>query len=234
MRKSLYVLNVEGYAPGITALTYPLLRFYADRIGADFHVIDARKFPDWPVVYEKFQIYELAQRRGDEWSIYLDSDALVHPEAIDFTEHLPKDTVAHHGADMAAVRWKYDRFFRRDGRNIGSCNWWTIASAWCVDLWQPLEDLTYLEALDRIRPTMHELQTVITPAHLIDDFVCSRNIAKYGLKFTTLLELLPTIGLPEAQFAWHAYTVPVDEKIRQMTEVLEKWNLPDRIRTYGQ
>ena len=36
MRKTLYVLNVEGYAPQITALTYPLLRYYADRIGAEF------------------------------------------------------------------------------------------------------------------------------------------------------------------------------------------------------
>lgn len=246
MKKTVYLLNIDNYAPEITAITYPLIWFYADRIGADVHVIEGRRFPDWPVVYEKLQIYELAEKRRDDWSIYIDSDALIHPECIDFTEHLPKDTVAHHGADMAAVRWRYDRFFWRDGRNIGSCNWFTIASNWCRDLWRPLEDLTFEQALENIRPTINEQQTVITRAHLIDDYALSRNLARFGLKFTTILELMPKIGLPNANFFWHAYTVTPDVKVKQMLEVLEGksgavdtngetdrgWNLPDGIRSY--
>lgn len=234
LKKTVYTLNVDRYAPAITALTYPLLRYYADRIGADFHVIIARKFPDWPVVYEKLQIYELAQQHGNDWSIYLDSDALVHPETIDFTEHLHKDTVAHHGADMAAVRWQYDRFFRRDGRNIGSCNWCTIASDWCLELWKPLEDLTCAEAIARIRPVVAEQMSGVVPAsHLIDDFVLSRNIAQYGLKFTTLLDLLPKIGLPDSNFFWHQFLISTEAKVAGMQAVLETWKLPDRIRSYG-
>jgi hypothetical protein len=162
---------------------------------------------------------------GNDWNIYVDSDALVHPEAIDFTELLPKDTVAHNGQDMANVRWTYDRFFRRDGRHIGSCNWLTFGSDWCVELWKPLDDLTLAEAVRMIRPTVNEAQTVVTADHLIDDFTLSRNIAKYGLKFTSVQKLLVDHGLEGAEFFWHVYTLPADEKVDAMKKVLKNWRL---------
>lgn len=126
-KKTVFTLNIDNYAPEITELTYPFLEHYAKRIGADFHVITERRFPGFPPVYEKLQIYRLAQEQANDWNIFFDSDALVHPDTIDFTQHLGKDTVAHNGSDMAAIRWTYDRFFLRDGRNIGSGNWLTIA-----------------------------------------------------------------------------------------------------------
>ena len=85
IKKTLYTLNIGDYAPEIRALTFPLLRGWADKIGADFHVIEERKFPDWPIVYEKLQIYELGQ--GNDWNIFADADTLVHPEMFDVTEH---------------------------------------------------------------------------------------------------------------------------------------------------
>src|SRR5271168_5376308 len=72
VKKTIYTLNVGGYAPEICALTYPLLQAYARKIGADFHVIRDRKFPDWPVVYEKLQIHVLGKEHGDDWNIYID------------------------------------------------------------------------------------------------------------------------------------------------------------------
>lgn len=223
MKKTLYTLNVEDYAPEITALTYPLLEYHARKIGAEFFIIDTRKFPDWPVTYEKLQIYELAEQRGDDWSIYIDSDALVHPETLDWTVFLPRDTIAHNGLDMAAVRWRYDRYFLRDGRNIGSCNWLAIASSWCRDLWRPLE-LTPEQAVDNIYPTVDELNTVITPEHLVDDYALSRNIARFGLKAKTLINLQEEI-IPGANFYWHAYVDPIPEKVRKMNVVLEDWKI---------
>lgn len=225
-RKTLYTLNLGGtYAPEITELTYPLLRHYARRIGADFHIITERKFPDWPPVYEKLQIYELAQEHENDWSIYVDGDALIHPETIDFTQHLPRDTVAHVGIDMASVRWKYDRFFMRDGRNIGSCNWFAIASDWCIELWKPLDDLTPAEAIAQIQPTVGELTSIITPEHLIDDYTLSRNIAKFGLKFQKLQDLVKDLGLPDANFFHHLYTISSAEKVEKLKEVLTTWKI---------
>jgi len=222
-RKTLYTLNVEGYAPEITALTYPLLRHYARKCGAEFHVITERRYPQWPVTYEKMQIHRLAQERGDDWSIYLDSDALVHPETLDWTNYLTPDTIAHNGMDMASVRWRYDEYFRRDGRNIGSCNWNTIASSWCRDLWHPLE-LTPDEAVANIFPTVEELNTVITPEHLVDDYALSRNIARYGLKTKSIIDLQQEL-IPGSNFYWHAYIIDTATKVEQMTKVIAEWKL---------
>ncbi len=236
--KHLYLLNIDGYAPEICAMTYPLIKFYAHRIGATIRTISERKYPGWPVVYEKLQIWDLAHQFPADWHIYLDSDALVHPETVDWTEFLPRDTVAHNGVDFANVRWKYDDYFRRDGRHIGSCNWLAIASDLCLDLWRPLQRqewprLTLQQAVANISPTVSELNTIITAEHLIDDYVLSRNIAKYGLKFTSLIELQKKIGIPDANFFWHAYTDTVDVKVQKMRETLELWKVPEKIRHWG-
>jgi hypothetical protein len=151
-------------------------------------------------------------------------------ETVDFTEFIKKDTVMHNGYDMANVRWKYDDYFRRDGRNIGSCNWFTIGSDWCRDLWHPLDDITFEQAIQNIKPIPHELNTLITREHLIDDYLLSRNIAKYGLKFTCVNDLLPTIRLQGSNFFWHEYTIPIYHKVRKMKDILRQWQL-DKIRS---
>jgi hypothetical protein len=228
-RKALFTLNVDGYSPEITRLTFPLLRYYARKIGAEFIVIDKRKFPDWPVTMEKLQIYELAKSLRTEWNVYFDADALVHPETPDWTSFLPKDTVAHNGIDMAAVRWRYDKYFMRDGRNIGSCNWCTIASEWCADLWRPPDDISLEEALDEIYPTVEETNTVVTREHLIDDYFLSRNIARFGLKTTTLMGLQKRINLPDGNFLFHQYLLTPSEKVVELKKVLDQWKVPDSI-----
>src|ERR1700722_6556869 len=125
IRKTLYTLNIDNYAPEICALTYPLMKNYARKIGAAFSIIDERKFPEWPVVYEKLQIHELAKgeyarhadvdvlepREPDDWQIFVDSDALISPEFFDVTELLSKDTVLHNGRDMAGLRFKKNEKF---------------------------------------------------------------------------------------------------------------------------
>lgn len=223
IKKTIYLVNIGKYEPKITKYTYPLIEKYAQKIGADIVKITERKFPEFPVVYEKLQIYELAQKNQSDWNIYIDSDAMIHPETIDFTNFLKKDTILHHGTDMANIRWTYDGYFLRDGRNIGSCNWFTMASDWCIDLWKPLDDITYKQALDMIHPIQHELNTVITRSHLIDDFTLSRNIAKFGLKVDTAMELIKRVGLPSANFFWHEYTLTSKEKTEKIAKVYQDW-----------
>jgi hypothetical protein len=230
-RKMLFTLNIDNYAPGITRLTFPLMRFYAHKIGAEFHVISARRYPDWPIPVEKLQIYDLAREAGVEWALYFDADALIHPETVDFTQYLPKDTVAHNGSDMAGVRWRANPYFLRDGRHIGSCNWCTIASEWCLDVWHPPIGETLDKVVDCVYPTIDELNTIITPEHLVDDYLVSRNIARFGLKFQTLMALQKRIGLPDANFFWHQYVITIEEKIKQMEEILTNvWKIPTSLR----
>ena len=228
MSKTLYTLVVDNYAPEIVELTFPWLQLHAQKMGARFEVIDERRYPDWPVTYEKFQIYDRAEKNGDDWSVFLDADTLVHPETPDWTAYLPPDTVAHHGRDFAGVRWRTNKYFQRDGRNIGSCNWNTTASSLCRDLWHPLGMVHPSIVVANIFPTVGENNTgLIQPAHLIDDYVCSLNIARYGLKFTTIRELQKSLGFDPTKtgFYFHEYTIPVSEKVERLAETIDRWGL---------
>ena len=238
-KKTIFTLNVDGYAPEITALTYPLIEAYAEKIGADFHIIGERKFPEWPVTYEKLQIFELAQQMENDWNIYIDSDALVHPDTPDLTSLLPRDTVAHFGSDFAPVRWKSDRFFQRDGRNFGSGNWLAVASDLCIDLWRPLDDLTPAQAIANIYPTIFEkVSGVVNRSHLIDDYTVSRNIARFGLKAKTFRKIFEEAGYKEARnaqgqiireaggsFFYHHYLFPIDQKVVELKKIIRNWGI---------
>lgn len=219
-KKVVYTLNINNYAPQITQLTYPLLQRYAKKIGAEFQIITERKFPQFPIVYEKLQIYELSRLNNVSWSIYIDSDALIHPDLYDITCHLKKDTVLHNGRDMAGNRWRYDEYFLRDGRHIGSCNWFTIASDWCLDLWRPLDDLTPEQAIANIHPVWSEqIMGILDASHLIDDYTLSRNIAKFGLKFDTLIEMKERMN-DKADYTFHLYNIPEAQKYAEMSKWL--------------
>jgi len=203
----------------------PVTQNFCDKIGADFFEIKDRKYPEFAPVYEKLQIFELGQEMKNDWNIFIDADTLVHPDCFDFTTQMKKDTVAHNGKDFAPIRWKMDRYFLRDGRNIGSCNWFAVASDWCIDLWHPLDDITREEAIANINPTAKELGTIIEASHLIDDYTLSRNIAKYGLKHTTLRDIFQPYGFQDGNFFWHQYTIPIEQKVQEMKKVLKVWGI---------
>ena len=223
MRKCVWTLNIDNYAPELTALTYPLMRRYADKIGADFRIITQRHWPNFPPVYEKLQLHWLG--REFSWNFYVDSDALIYPDFFDPTEWVGKDTVLHNGCDLAATRWRMDNYFRRDGRRLGSCNWFTVASDWCLDLWRPLDDLTFEEAAANIYPNIHELTTgIITREHLIDDYVLSRNIARFGLKFATINDMCKQIGWNNG-FLHHVYKETLPRKVELAKIALKAWKL---------
>jgi hypothetical protein len=75
-----------------------------------------------------------------------------------------------------------------------------------------------------------ELNGGITKEHLIDDYALSRNIAKFGLKATSVLELLPQIGLSDANFFKHGYILPTDQKVERMKRIIRDWDLRTRQR----
>jgi hypothetical protein len=99
------------------------------------------------------------------------------------------------------------------------------------------------EALDNIYPTLDELNcgAMIRRDHLIDDYVLSRNIARFGLKVQTIMALEKSLGFGnDTGFYWHAYTIPIHDfesrdekgelvrkegKVTQMQAVLKKWRV---------
>jgi len=224
VKKTLFTLNVDDYAPEIRELTYPLLKEYAYKIGAEFFEITERKNPSMPPVYEKMQIYDLGREMKNDWNIFIDADALIHPDFPDITTQLNKDTVCFHGKDFAPIRWRYNNYLLRDGRHIGGCNWFAIASDWCLDLWHPLE-VPFEEAVENIFPIAGELRTGITREHLIDDYLTSQNIARYGLKHTTVMQMFPPEMKITPNLIFHEYIATIDEKVVLFEKVLQKWGI---------
>jgi len=222
LKKTIFTLNIGNYAPEITDLTYPFLKNYASKIGAKLTIINERKFPEYPLMYEKLQIYELG--KDNDWNIYVDSDCLIHPDLFDITEILAEDTVMTYGADFAGGRFRYDNYFRRDGRHIATGNFLTVASHLCRDIWEPPSDLTLEEAIRNITMTPLEASLGHQPGYGIDDYVISRNIAKYGLKFNTFAEILNQIHKPNAEFFFHDHLVTEAEKLKLIKKKLKQWS----------
>lgn len=226
--KRLYTLNVDNYPKEITDITYPFIKYWANKIGAEFYIISERKFPGYPRDYEKIQIYDLAREGGHDWNIYIDGDAIMRPETPDWTFFLPKNVIAHFGLDLACARFRPDHIFKRDGRNHGSANWLAFGSNWCLDLWHPLEDISLEEAVDSIRPTARELEGGTTREHLITDYTLSRNIARYGLKATTIMQLSKEQMHRDADtYFFHQYSMPLEQKITELKERIKTWKLED-------
>jgi hypothetical protein len=246
VRKVLYTLDIGNYQPAIKALTFPLMKAYTEKIGAEFFPITERKFPGWPIVYEKLQIFELGKglpriidftgggtgrfevrEEAPDWNIFFDADALISPEMFDVTLNISPDTVLFNGKDMSQIRFRPDHYFRRDGRYIGACNWFACASSLCLDLWRPLEDLTLEQAVSNITVTNQEHNSgMFQDNHLIDDYTLSRNISRFSLKHDTLLDVCGRMGMrnqfgaPFNPFLWHKYSCTEKQKIDDMLQVL--------------
>lgn len=230
--KRIYTLDIgEKYPWKVKAMTYPLIEYWAQKIGAEFVKITEPKFSlqGWPERYEKFQIYELAHKHPADWHIYLDCDALVHPDMIDPTAYLDKSMIAHNGNDVATNRWRINEWFLRDGRQISSCNWFMCASDWCLDVWHP-SLVPFEECCKNIFPVLGEVHGGTQPGMLIDDYCMSNNIARFGLKFTTVTNLIKErVGIAAGNiWMWHAYNCPVEEKIFNMKNVLLGWGVCTR------
>jgi alpha-N-acetylglucosamine transferase len=191
LKKAVYTLIVDNYFPELCKLTNENHRAYANKIGADYIIINKRRYPEWWPTYEKVQIFEIGVQY--DWCLHIDADVLVHPELKDITAGSP-DTIKWYSIYDPALYFKCDQYFTRDGRQIGVCSAMLAVPRMCHDLWEPF-DCTYEEALKGINKP-----------HGIDDYCFSRNLAKYGLngdfifyegEDVTQIQHLGVGGIPE-------------------------------------
>lgn len=226
MKITLYTLNVDNYAPEITKHTFPLLAGYANKIGARFYQITERKFPEFGFEREKFQIFDLMVQHDDDYAIFLDADTLLHPEMFDLTCFVPPDTVCNFGHDNISTRFRVDDVHRRDGRNIGCGTFFVVVPRACRNywLWPDPSELSYEEIVSRIFPTLAERKVGIQPKHLADDFVTSRNVAKFGFKFMTVWDIQKKLGRND-NFIVHSHLQTREQKVQTIDDTLVRWGL---------
>jgi len=233
-----WTLDLGGnYPPAIKAITFPWLKHYAKKIGASFEVITEDKFPGWPDRTNKFQLFEFLRGEEDTWAIFFDADTLINPDQVNFAELISPDTVMHNANDFSPIRWKPDNYFLRDGRHLGSCSWFFMAHSMCRDFFTPptmqqheTEDrfLTLDEIVDRIRPTQNEVTQGLSPDHLIDDYCLSRNISRFGLKFTSVLKIMQR-NMIQGSYFMHQYLMTVPKKVEELKKVHHIWQLDGNV-----
>ena len=220
MTKIIHVVNINDFFPELFALTYPTIRSYANRNGYMINMITERKFPDYPINYEKMQVYE--DGKDAEVNILCDADMLIHPEFPDVTEFLKRDSIAFN--DNYNISWKYHvdriRYFMRDGRDVGIATNFVVSSDWTHDVWEPLslsqkdiEDLAKKENTDTGGADGRGW------GHYADEFALSYNMAKYGLKYTG-------VTWEDWMRPWliHTGTGDKNEALQIARQTLEKWS----------
>ncbi len=220
MRKLIHVVNINNFFPELFALTYPTIRSYSERNGYMINMITERKFPDYPINYEKMQVYE--DGKDAEVNILCDADMLIHPQFPDVTTLLKRDSIAFN--DNYNISWKYHvdriRYFMRDGRDVGIATNFVVSSDWTHDVWEPLslsqkdiEDLAKKENTDTGGADGRGW------GHYADEFALSYNMAKYGLKYTG-------VTWEDWMRPWliHTGTGDKNEALQIARQTLEKWS----------
>jgi hypothetical protein len=110
-------LALGAKARAILALTRPLMAAYAARIGAEFVVIDSFGALAPPHA-NKYQLADLLERFHR--IIYLDCDALVHPDCPDLTEIVPATMLGCLVEDNIVPR---DNDIRAATQSLGPLAW---------------------------------------------------------------------------------------------------------------
>lgn len=209
----IYVVNVNDFFPELVSVTMPTVERYANKIGAELHIIKERAFPDFPPTYEKIQVYELGKE--NEWNILFDADLLIHPDMIDLRKFGYQFVGTHYGYD-ANQYLKPDKYFMRDGRNKGVAAGLVVSSWATHDVWTPLE-FSYEEAIKRVKRK-----------HIIDEYCLSRNLAKFGLKATGVLD-----DMSRQHLIQHVGVECRDEEdkgslVGRAKEIVDRWNLAEK------
>jgi hypothetical protein len=170
MKKCVHVVIIgDRYLADLRKLTLPTIEQYAEKIGAHLNIINTKQFLEFPIPYEKFQIYEMGQ--SYDWNVCIDLDTFIHPDLYDVTLQYAKSMVSFNFSYHADAQLILDKYFMRDGRNVGVATNFVVTSNWTHDFWEPLDI-----SIDEVK------KYVIRP-HIIDEYCASRNLAKYGLKY---------------------------------------------------
>ena len=231
MKKLLVTLNIGDYDREITNITFPYMKEYAKNIGADFHVITERKFPDFPLMLEEFQMYEFSN--SYDWIIFLDGDCLINPNGKDLTKLVDDDVVliAKHNSPV-------HHFFPNDIEGKYNLQYYAPFfflvfhknSRDCVKPYDNPHDYykhlnlnsSHSEMISYMKIRTHLTENEIKDT-LIDEFLLTLNLHKYNIKTASLQEDFQYLKIIEHD------SIARDEKIFNLKKAVEHIKLANSI-----
>jgi len=173
LKKIIHVVYINDFFPELFKITFPTVKKYAENNGYEINLITERKFPEWHIHYEKMQVYEAG--KDADINILLDADILIHPNYPDVKNIIPPSRVAFNEAYNISAKCRLNKYFVRDGRDVGIASNFVMSSYLTHDLWKPLS----------ITPEEGKKITLVREGD-IDEYCLSHNLAKYGLKYSGL------------------------------------------------
>lgn len=205
MKKIIHVVYINDFFPELWRYTYPTIKYYADRIGADLNVITKRKFPEWHIHYEKVQVYE--DGKYADANFLVDADIMIHPQFPDFTQISPPHHISFNDNYFASDKFILNDYFLRDGRNVGIASNALISYKSTHDVWEPLS----------ITPEEGRKITIVREGD-IDEYLLSHNMAKYGLKYTGI-----TWEPWQREYFQHLGTGDKQYSVRTAEQLYKQW-----------
>jgi hypothetical protein len=203
MKKLLVTLDIGDYDRDITSLTFPHMQKYAKNIGADFHIITERKFPDFDINLEKFQLYDICLDYN--WTIFLDADCLINPKGTDLTKLVENDRIIissynnpkhHFYPENIEEQYNLNYYapffflvFHKNSKNcvkpyenaLDYCKYINIES-------QNKEFLNYLSSKNISK-------NLISSSWFLDEFLFTLNLHRYNIKTASLREDFPELNI---------------------------------------
>lgn len=183
-RIGVFTVAVDNYFPELCEVTHPNHQAFANKLKADYIVINKRAHPEAPPTYEKLQVWDYKQ--GYDWLIIIDADFMIHPDYPDIQKLLPRNCLGTHMMFHADQQFPPDVYFLRDGRNVGIVSHFLVIPPLVHDVLTPLTEKELETALVSIKRPF-----------IVDEYCISRNVARFGIKTSGL-------SVTERQLTWHA------------------------------
>ena len=194
MKKLLVTLNINDYDKEITELTFPYMKEYAQNIGADFHIIKERMYPNFPLMLEEFQMYKFAEIY--DWIIFLDGDCLINPKGVDVTTLVEEDRVLLARHASPTHHYYPDNIEGKYNLKYYAPFFFLVFHKNCRDCVKPYENpydyYKYIN-LNSTHPEMEMYMNMRThlsekeiKGTLIDEFLLTLNLHRYNIKTASL------------------------------------------------
>lgn len=174
MTTCIHFISIPDYETPFASISLPMVRAYAQRIGATLNIISQRKFPDFPVTYEVVQIFEAGA--AYDWNMHVGAGVLIGETLPDPSSYISPDHVATnitYSAQMEFVT-QGNIYFERNERDLGVSDDIFLAHNLNHEVWEPLGG-SYSQYSHIIKDCCERK---------FGSYVISHNMAKYGLKLS--------------------------------------------------
>lgn len=161
----LFVVDID-YPKEISSLTLPAIEQYANYIGAKFTRITERRFPKYPITYEKMQVYDLG--KDNDWNLLLDCDMLIKEGMYNVIPLVPEGNYV--GAWHC---FSPKNLYNGRGIDVGIASNFLVVKKKCHDLFKPLDNNEHPEKW---------LDSMFN----VDEFCISLNRQKLGYQLSGL------------------------------------------------